>query len=92
MKERNNMAFDPFESTNKKMIDAVKHNPILTDKENDSKDEKKVFVVPKVDEEKTKTYTFTMRPGVRRKLSELSKSHGFKSDSSFLAFLIDHVE
>lgn len=55
------MAFDPFESTNKKMIDAVKHNPILTDKENNSKDEKKVFVIPKVDEEKTKTYTFTMQ-------------------------------
>ena len=43
-------------------------------------------------EEKTKNYTFTMKPKIRKKLSALSKSNGFKSDSAFLSYMIEHVE
>lgn len=42
--------------------------------------------------ENTKNYTFSMKPKIRKKLSKLSKTHGFKSDSAFLAYLIEHVE
>ena len=41
---------------------------------------------------KTKNYTFTMKPTIRKKLSTLSKSHGFKSDSAFLSYMIEHVK
>ena len=83
------MAFDP---ENKKITEAVKQ-PVSTstpNKENTSYND--VFTVPKMEkEEKTKNYTFTMKPTVRKKLSTLSKSHGFKSDSAFLSYLIEHV-
>ena len=80
-----------FSPENRNITNALKNNPVIADqmKKDNIKDKK--FIIPKVHEEKTKTYTFTMKPEVRKKLSELSKSHGFKSDSSFLSFLIDHV-
>ncbi|RGW84961.1 hypothetical protein [Lactobacillus amylovorus] len=83
-----------FEPENKNITNALKNNPVIADQmhKNNVKNEKSVFAIPKVNEEKTKTYTFTMKPEVRKRLSELSKSHGFRSDSSFLSFLIDHVE
>ena len=81
-----------FDQENKKITEAVKQ-PVSTstpNKENTSSND--VFTVPKMEkEEKTKNYTFTMKPTVRKKLSTLSKSHGFKSDSAFLSYLIEHV-
>ncbi len=81
------MAFNP---ENQKITDAVRQVP-STPTEN--KSEKNVFTIPKMEkEERTKTYTFTMKPTIRKKLSKLSKSHDFKSDSAFLSYLIEHVE
>lgn len=34
--------------------------------------------------EKTKNYTFTLQPSVRNKISELAKTKGYRSASSFL--------
>lgn len=81
------MAFNP---KNKKITDAVKHIPDTSSQNKSS--ESNIFTVPILKKEKTKTYTFTMRPEIRKKLSKLSKSHGFKSDSAFLTYLIEHVE
>lgn len=82
------MAFNP---ENKQITDAVKHVPDTSNQNKDS--ESNVFNVPVLKKkEKTKTYTFTMRPEIRKQLSKLSKSHGFRSDSAFLAYLIEHVE
>ena len=84
------MAFDP---ANKKITDAVKQIPTtpVTNKTNTSTND--VFTIPKMEkEEKTKNYTFTMKPTIRKKLSTLSKSHGFKSDSAFLSYMIEHVK
>ncbi len=84
------MAFDP---ENKKITDAVKQIPSapVNNKKNTSTND--LFTIPKMKkEEKTKNYTFTMKPKIRKKLSALSKSHGFKSDSAFLSYMIEHVE
>lgn len=82
------MAFNP---KNKKITDAVKHVPETSNQNKDI--ESNVFTVPVLKKkEKTRPYTFTMQPEIRKKLSKLSKLHGFKSDSAFLAYLIEHVE
>lgn len=79
------MAFDP---KNEKITEAVKQTTSAS-----KKNKENVFTIPKMkEEEKTKTYTFTLKPTVRKKLGKLSKSHGFKSDSAFLSYLIEHVE
>ena len=83
------MAFDP---ENKKNTEAVKQQVSTSTPNKENTYSNDVFTVPKMEkEEKTKNYTFTMKPTVRKKLSTLSKSHGFKSDSAFLSYLIEHV-
>lgn len=85
------MAFNP---ENRKITDAVKQTPNLSQntEKKDLKAQQAVFSIPKIETENTKTYTFTMKPKIRKRLNELAKSHGFKSDSSFLSYLIEHVE
>lgn len=39
-------------------------------------------------EERTKTYTFTLQPSIRKKLDIIAKEHNYKSSSKFLNELI----
>ena len=83
------MAFNP---ENKKITEAVKKTPDLPKKREENNTKETVFTIPKMKVENKKNYTFSMKPKIRKKLSKLSKTHGFKSDSAFLAYLIEHVE
>lgn len=91
LQEEKKMAFNP---ENKKITEAVKKTPDLPKKreENKTDSQETVFTIPKMKVENTKNYTFSMKPKIRKKLSKLSKTHGFKSDSAFLTYLIEHVE
>lgn len=43
-------------------------------------------------EEKTKTYTFTLQPSVRKKLDIVAKEHNYKSASKFINELIKKMD
>lgn len=57
--------------------------------------EKTSIEVPTYDEsqqeEKTKTYTFTLQPSVRKKLDIIAKEHNYKSSSKFINELIKNM-
>lgn len=44
-----------------------------------------------LEEERTKTYTFTLQPSVRQKLETVAKEHNYKSSSKFLNDLIKGI-
>jgi hypothetical protein len=79
------MAFNP---TNKKIKDALQKNEA---RENLEKKDKLVIPVFKEEDERTKNYTFTLQPSVRKKLEQLAKEHNFKSSSKFLSELIKNM-
>ena len=49
----------------------------------DNNDEKK--------DEKVKTFTFTMKPSIRKKLDIIAKENGYQSSSKFLSDFIDSL-
>lgn len=44
-----------------------------------------------LEEEKTKTYAFTLQPSIRHKLDTIAKEHNYKSSSKFLNDLIKRM-
>ncbi|SYW14954.1 ribbon-helix-helix domain-containing protein [Oenococcus oeni] len=42
-------------------------------------------------EERTKNYTFSLQPSIRKRLDSLAKEHNFKSASKFLNELIKNM-
>lgn len=77
------MAFEP---RNKNITEAL-HTSTSTDNVSNRED---TLIIPSYQEitEKTKNYTFSLQPSVRKKLTLISKEQGFPSASSFLNSLI----
>lgn len=73
------MAFNP---ENKKIKQALQKENSATPKD------KLVIPVFSDEEERTKNYTFSLQPSVRKRLDILAKEHNFKSASKFLNELI----
>lgn len=81
------MSFDP---NNNKIKQALSTTNSDDNKETTNKDK---LVIPEfVDEsERTKNYTFTLQPSVRKQLDALAREHKFKSASKFLNELIKNM-
>lgn len=75
------MAFEP---TNKKLTETVRNERTSAEVSTD-----KLSVPVFVDDiERTKNYTFSLQPSVRKQLDSLAREQGFKSSSKFLNELI----
>lgn len=79
------MAFEPKKNEIKKALKT----------ENNGVKETTSIEVPIFDEtlqeERTKTYTFTLQPSIRKKLDIIAKEHNYKSSSKFLNELIKNM-
>lgn len=73
------MAFNP---ENKRITKALQKEGTTEPKDK--------FVIPVFSDEgeRTKNYTFSLQPSVRKRLDSLAKEHNFKSASKFLNELI----
>lgn len=82
------MAFNPQKDNIKKALNHVEN------KKQEQKQPKDGLVIPvfKDTEERTRTYTFTLQPSVRKQLDVLAKEHNFKSSSKFLNELIKNMQ
>lgn len=79
------MAFSP---ENKNIKKALQKNE--SEQPTEPKD-KLIIPVFNDENERTKNYTFTLQPSVRKRLDGLAKEHNFKSASKFLNELIKNM-
>lgn len=80
-----------FEAENNKIKQTI--NPTNGDETTETTSNDKLVIPQFVDEsERTKNYTFTLQPSVRKQLDALAKEHNFKSASKFLNELIKNME
>lgn len=42
--------------------------------------------------ERKKSYTFTLKPSIRKQFNQLAKQQGYNSDSQFLSDLIESIK
>lgn len=79
------MAFEP----NKNIKKALQGSEIK--KENITQD---VFIPNKnqIERERKKSYTFTLKPSIRKHLNQIAMKHGYNSDSQFLNDLIESIK
>lgn len=79
------MAFNPENKNIKKALQ--KNEPGQPTEPKD----KLIIPVYNDENERTKNYTFTLQPSVRKRLDGLAKEHNFKSASKFLNELIKNM-
>ena len=79
------MAFNP---ENRNIKKALQKNE--SERPTEPKD-KLIIPVFNDENERTKNYTFTLHPSVRKRLDGLAKEHNFKSASKFLNELIKNM-
>lgn len=79
-----------FEHNNEKLTRSIiDSNKVISD---NSKEKEIIIPVFSEDLERTKNYTFSLQPSVRKKLDHLAKEKGYRSSSKLLNSLIKNLE
>ncbi|MGG6831235.1 UNVERIFIED_CONTAM: hypothetical protein KB574_00065 [Streptococcus canis] len=84
------MAFDGHNPNIKSVLEETQADALRTaPEEKATKEEFISSIIPSV--ERKKTYTFSMKPSVRKRLDEVVKEKGFRSSSELLEALINNL-